>query len=460
MTASLPRRDSTTHLIGLLLGTENDWPTAFETLTRRLAPVTYRGRAASRRHRADHDRAVRPARPGAPRRRDRPAGLVVLPPPGVAEEGRAGQRHLPAEQPVHLPGDGEALRLLRDDPARASTSRTPCWCRTRTRSTTRSGRTRPRPTTCPSISTRWPVAGRLPDVHEAVRRRRLAGVSRVDDVDDLHRAYDESGQMLMHLQAAAAYDSFARSLTIGPETKIMKFRPELPMHDRYEVAHDFLPPEAGMEILTLSRTINAFFRWEFNSCESLVTGTRVRPIDYANACPDIAITSLHYYFPWAITQLVSWSVFCAVTEPTAAGGHHVSVLVRRRRRPGPELVRQAGPVRADGRPATSRRTPTASSAPPRSPRCRRSSTSGSPPRTSTALLVETVRKTYPPHEHEKFLAHFHGLLGMWIKDQPVEITRRSRPPAAVPGRSGSGRRSRRRTGRRCRGTRCGSCPRR
>ena len=103
------------------------------------------------------------------------------------------------------------------------------------------------------------------------------GVSRVDDVAALHRAYDESGQMLMHLQAAADYDSFARSLTIGPETKIMRFRPELPMHDRYEVSHDFLPPEAGMEILTLSRTINAFFRWEFNSCESLVTGTSVKP---------------------------------------------------------------------------------------------------------------------------------------------------------------------------------------
>src|SRR3954467_6468983 len=40
---SAPRRDSATHLIGLLLGTEKDWPTAFETLTRRLDPISYRG---------------------------------------------------------------------------------------------------------------------------------------------------------------------------------------------------------------------------------------------------------------------------------------------------------------------------------------------------------------------------------------------------------------------------------
>ena len=76
--------------------------------------------------------------PAALRPGHRPAGVLVLPPAGVAEEGRADERHLPAQQPVHVPVDGEARRLLRDDPARASTSRTPCWCRTRTRSTTRS----------------------------------------------------------------------------------------------------------------------------------------------------------------------------------------------------------------------------------------------------------------------------------------------------------------------------------
>jgi hypothetical protein len=31
--------EETEHLVGLLLGTEEDWPTAFETLVERLGPV-------------------------------------------------------------------------------------------------------------------------------------------------------------------------------------------------------------------------------------------------------------------------------------------------------------------------------------------------------------------------------------------------------------------------------------
>ena len=33
------------------------------------------------------------------------------------------------------------------------------------------------------------------------------------------------------------------------------------------------------------------------------------------------------------------------------------------------------------------------------------------------LLRDTVAATYPAHEHEAFLAHFRGLLGMWVTDQ-------------------------------------------
>ena len=33
------------------------------------------------------------------------------------------------------------------------------------------------------------------------------------------------------------------------------------------------------------------------------------------------------------------------------------------------------------------------------------------------MLVDTVRSTYPPHEHDQFIAHFRGLVGLWVKDQ-------------------------------------------
>ena len=33
------------------------------------------------------------------------------------------------------------------------------------------------------------------------------------------------------------------------------------------------------------------------------------------------------------------------------------------------------------------------------------------------LLLDTVRATYPEHEHDRFIGHFRGLLGSWVNDQ-------------------------------------------
>ena len=158
------------------------------------------------------------------------------------------------------------------------------------------------------------------------------GVSQIRDSAELHHAYDESGQRLMHLQkAVAGYDVFARSLSIGAETMVMKFDPDQPMHARYSIAHDFLDPATGAETVSIGRLVNAFFRWEFNSCETLIRDGVVYPIDYANACPDVAITSLHYYFPWAMKALVKWSVFCTATgRKPALRPRHPPVFRHRR----------------------------------------------------------------------------------------------------------------------------------
>jgi hypothetical protein len=34
-----------------------------------------------------------------------------------------------------------------------------------------------------------------------------------------------------------------------------------------------------------------------------------------------------------------------------------------------------------------------------------------------ALIVDTVRTTFPPHEHDHFIAHYRGLLSAWARDE-------------------------------------------
>jgi hypothetical protein len=242
------------------------------------------------------------------------------------------------------------------------------------------------------------------------------GVSKIRNADELHAAYDASGERLMHLQSSVeGYDVFARSLTIGPETMVMKFRPEQPMHARYEVDHNFLSPSTGDEVVSISRLVNAFFRWEFNSCESLVRGTEVHPIDYANACPDVALTSLHYYFPWAMAALLKWTVFCVVTERKPRLDTDTSAYFAIADDPSLTYEEKLAGYRrlADDYFETSRYEEF------------RSQHLGNVDEMVydwvnsegfRSLLRETVRAMYPVHEHEKFLGHFGGLMDAWVRD--------------------------------------------
>jgi hypothetical protein len=151
------------------------------------------------------------------------------------------------------------------------------------------------------------------------------GVTRIENAQQLHESYDASGERLMHLQASVEdYDVFTRTLSIGPQSLVVHFDPRREYYDRYVFARDFVTTELEWELVTLSRLVNAFFRWEFNSCEVIVKNGVTHPIDYANAAPDIAITSLHYYFPWAIRSLVGWCIYCCVTQRRMEIHQHTS----------------------------------------------------------------------------------------------------------------------------------------
>ncbi|HWM07234.1 MAG TPA: hypothetical protein VNP92_33275 [Actinophytocola sp.] len=406
--------DRTEHLLGLLLGNEEDWPLAFEELVRRLGPVRHGG----------HDHTL-----GTERITIEPFDLRATPRYDLVIDRLAYWYYVPREwlKKVALMND---VYLLNSPFTFQSMEKHAAYC-----AMIRLGLKVPEtwlvPYKNPVDNARYAYTAAkynrpfdLDDVASKVGYPLFMkpfdggawrGVSRIKDPQTLHRAYDESGEMLMHLQASVeGYDVFARSLTIGPDSMVMKFQPDQPMHDRYAVDHSFLSAEAGEEVLTISRLINAFFRWEFNSCESLVIAGSVHPIDYANACPDISITSLHYYFPWAISTLLKWSVYCAVTgraprldldtsnyfEVADSDRSYEEKLVEYRRLADDYFETE----RYQEFCATSLSTV--------DDMVREWVTS---PAFDT-LLVDTVRTTYPAAEHDRFVAHFRGLIALWVHD--------------------------------------------
>ena len=301
------------HLVGLLLGAEEDWPQAFEAIAGQLGVFSYRGDQ----HAIDTERVhISPFN-----LRDKARHEVVI-------DRLAYWYYHPREwlKKVALMDD---VYLLNSPFTFQSMEKHSAYC-----ALIRLGMHVPDtvlvPHKNPIDNVRWAYTSR--NYNDSFDLAAIAaemgyplfmkpfdgggwrGVSRIKDEAALRSAYDDSGEMLMHLQKSVEpFDVFARALTIGPETMVMHFRPDEPMHDRYAVDHDFLSAAVGQEATTIAQTVNAFFRWEFNSCEMLIQGDTVLPIDYANACPDVAVTSLHYYFPWAMKSLVKWTAFCAAT---------------------------------------------------------------------------------------------------------------------------------------------------
>ncbi|HUJ07664.1 MAG TPA: hypothetical protein VLX31_16270 [Streptosporangiaceae bacterium] len=411
---------TTRHLIGMLLGTEEDWPAAFEEFLRRLGPVS--GPDGTR-HAFDCERIT-----------IEPFNLRYRPRYQLVVDRLAYWYYHPREwlKKVALM---DRVYLLNSPFTFQSMEKHAAYC-----AMMRLGLKVPDtvlvPYKHPLDNARYAYTSakyNQPFDLDAIARGigyplymkpydggAWRGVSRIGNAAELHASYDDSGEMLMHLQKAIDdYDAFARSLSIGAETMVMRFRPEQPMHLRYAVDHDFLSAPAGEEVVTISRLVNAFFRWEFNSCETLVKGAEVYPIDYANACPDVALTSLHYYFPWAMKALVKWCVFVLVTGRRPRLDLDTGRYFEIADDPGLSYGQKLSAYRvlADAYFDRDRYLDFCASSLGLLNDVVLDWVAGSG---FDDLLVRTVRAGYPAHEHDQFIAHLRGLVALWVRDEQQE----------------------------------------
>ncbi|MCW2803188.1 MAG: hypothetical protein QOF52_1294 [Propionibacteriaceae bacterium] len=403
------------HLVGLLLGAEDDWPRAFEAIASRIGAFEYGGT----RHVLDTERVhIAPFN-----LRDRARHDVVI-------DRLAYWYYHPREwlKKVALMDD---VYLLNSPFTFQSMEKHAAYC-----ALIRLGMNVPDtvlvPHKNPVDNVRWAYTAR--NYNDPFNLAEIAremgyplfmkpfdgggwrGVSRIKDERDLLSSYDDSGEMLMHLQKAVEpFDVFARALTIGPETMVMSFRPDEPMHNRYAVEHDFLSAGVGQEAVTIAQTVNAFFRWEFNSCEMLIQGDSVLPIDYANACPDVAVTSLHYYFPWAMKALVRWTAFCAATDRRAKLHVDPDPWYAVADDPNLDYTDKLASYQrlADAHFDTDRYQEFCASALADIDDLVLEWVSSTE---FDTMLLDTIRSTYPAEEQDMFIGHFRGLVDLWISD--------------------------------------------
>jgi hypothetical protein len=407
---------SRSHLVGLLLGTEEDWPAAFEHLLARVGPIEHDGE----RHELTAERIF-----------NEPFDLRYRPRYSLVIDRLGWWYTVPREwlKKISLMDD---VYLLNNPFTFQAMEKHSAYC-----AMMRLGLKVPDtwliPHKQPPANPRFqPTAERYnksfdldaiaaqigyPLYMKPFDGGQWVGVTRIRDAQELHAVYDSSGERLMHLQAAIEdFDVFARSLSIGAETMVMHFEPDRPMHDRYQVDHEFLSRETGEEVVTISRVVNAFFRWEFNSCETIVKNGVAAPIDYANASPDVALTSLHYYFPWAMRALVRWTAFCCAT------GRHM-----RLNQPTRDYfaIADREDLAYEEKLAEYRRLADAyfqvdeyeEFVATRLSHLDEALLEWVEGPDFDRLLVDTVRSTFPPHEHDHFVEHYRGLLASWARDQ-------------------------------------------
>jgi hypothetical protein len=132
-------------------------------------------------------------------------------------------------------------------------------------------------------------------------------VYKVNDRDDLIRAYDQTSPYCMTLQQFIHFDQYVRCFTFG-KTDIMPVAYD-PHLRRYNVDHAYLSPELGERIVRDARTLNMALGYEMNTIEFAVEDGVPYAIDFLNPAPDFERDRITpHYFEIAVQKMAELAI--------------------------------------------------------------------------------------------------------------------------------------------------------
>ena len=143
-------------------------------------------------------------------------------------------------------------------------------------------------------------------------------VSIVHSLEELWRAYDASGHLLMILQEFIKFENYVRCFVIGQEDVLVaRFDPARTHWERYSAGDDGLDDELRARIVRDCRTLNRALGYDMNTVEFAIRGGIPYAIDFLNPAPDFDERSITPgYFEWVVQHMADL-VIDRATHPTA-----------------------------------------------------------------------------------------------------------------------------------------------
>lgn len=136
-------------------------------------------------------------------------------------------------------------------------------------------------------------------------------VSRVENPEDLFKAYNESGTDCMMLQEGIEFEAYYRCYGVGrKEVHVMRYNPTAPNHLRYQdVPVDPIPPKTlkklKRDVLALCKALG----YDLNTVEFAVLDGVPYAIDFMNPAPDADYNSVgSENFEWIVKTMATFLV--------------------------------------------------------------------------------------------------------------------------------------------------------
>lgn len=130
-------------------------------------------------------------------------------------------------------------------------------------------------------------------------------VYKINSVEELIWAFDQTGQLGMILQEGIEWDQYVRCYCLG-QNNIMpiRYEPNNPFHRRYVYDPDFLDSELAARVVHDAQVLNQALGFDMNTVEFAIRDGVPYAIDFLNVAPDMDYHSVgEHYFTWVVENM-------------------------------------------------------------------------------------------------------------------------------------------------------------